>query len=130
MGLSEAVKSVFSKYATFEGRASRSEYWFFYLFNILLEIGLYVVGLILGAIVGDATGALAGMGIGYVLFCLYALVALIPGISVFVRRMHDIGRSGWWFWIGLIPFVGAIVLLVFLVTGSDRGDNQYGPEPL
>lgn len=130
MGLSEAVKSVFSKYATFEGRASRSEYWFFYLFNILLEIGLYVVGLILGAIVGDATGALAGMGIGYVLFCLYALVALIPYISVFVRRMHDIGRSGWWFWIGLIPFVGAIVLLVFLVTGSDRGDNQYGPEPL
>ena len=130
MGLSEAVKSVFSKYATFEGRASRSEYWFFYLFNILREIGLYVVGLILGAIVGDATGALAGMGIGYVLFCLYALVALIPYISVFVRRMHDIGRSGWWFWIGLIPIVGAIVQLVFLVTGSDRGDNQYGPEPL
>ncbi len=130
MGLSEAVKSVFSKYATFEGRASRSEYWFFDLFNILLEIGLYVVGLILGAVVGDATGALAGLGIGYVLFCLYALVALIPSISVFVRRMHDIGRSGWWWWIALIPIVGAIVLLVFLVTGSDRGDNQYGPEPL
>lgn len=130
MGLSEAVKSVFSKYATFQGRASRSEYWFFYLFNILLEIGLLIVGLILGAIVGKGTGALAGMGIAYVLLCIYGLIAIIPSISVFVRRMHDIGRSGWWYWIALVPLVGAIVLLVFLLTGSNRGDNQYGPEPL
>ena len=130
MGLFEAVKSVFSKYATFQGRASRSEYWFFYLFNILLEIGLLIVGLILGAIVGDGTGALAGMGIAYVLLCIYGLIALIPSISVFVRRMHDIGRSGWWYWIAFVPIVGTIVLLVFLLTGSDRGDNQYGPEPL
>ena len=130
MGLFETVKSVFSKYATFQGRASRSEYWFFYLFNILLEIGLLIVGLILGAIVGDGTGALAGMGIAYVLLCIYGLIALIPSISVFVRRMHDIGRSGWWYWLALVPLVGVIVLLVFLLTGSDRGDNQYGPEPL
>ena len=130
MGLFEAVKSVFSKYATFQGRASRSENWFFYLFNILLEIGLLIVGLILGAIVGDGTGALAGMGIAYVLLCIYGLIALIPSISVFVRRMHDIGRSGWWYWLALVPLVGVIVLLVFLLTGSDRGDNQYGPEPL
>lgn len=130
MGLFEAVKSVFSKYATFQGRASRSEYWFFYLFNILLEIGLLIVGLILGAIVGDGTGALAGMGIAYVLLCIYGLIAIIPSISVFVRRMHDIGRSGWWYWLALVPLVGVIVLLVFLLTGSDRGDNQYGPEPL
>ena len=130
MGLFEAVKTVFSKYATFQGRASRSEYWFFYLFNILLEIGLLIVGLILGAIVGDGTGALAGMGIAYVLLCIYGLIALIPSISVFVRRMHDIGRSGWWYWLALVPLVGVIVLLVFLLTGSDRGDNQYGPEPL
>lgn len=130
MGLFEAVKSVFSKYATFQGRASRSEYWFFYLFNILLEIGLLIVGLILGAIVGDGTGALAGMGIAYVLLCIYGLIALIPSISVFVRCMHDIGRSGWWYWLALVPLVGVIVLLVFLLTGSDRGDNQYGPEPL
>ena len=130
MGLFEAVKSVFSKYATFQGRASRSEDWFFYLFNILLEIGLLIVGLILGAIVGDGTGALAGMGIAYVLLCIYGLIALIPSISVFVRRMHDIGRSGWWYWLALVPLVGVIVLLVFLLTGSDRGDNQYGPEPL
>lgn len=130
MGLFEAVKSVFSKYATFQGRASRSEYWFFYLFNILLEIGLLIVGLILGAIVGDGTGALAGMGIAYVLLCIYGLIALIPSISVFVRRMHDIGRSGWWYWLALVPLVGVIILLVFLLTGSDRGDNQYGPEPL
>ncbi len=130
MGLFEAVKSVFSKYATFQGRASRSEYWFFYLFNILLEIGLLIVGLILGAIVGDGTGALAGMGIAYVLLCIYGLIALIPSISVFVRRMHDIGRSGWWYWLALVPLVGVIVLLVFLLTGSDRGENQYGPEPL
>ena len=94
MGLSEAVKSVFSKYATFQGRASRSEYWYFYLFNILLEIGLLIVGLILGAILGDSAGALAGMGFAYVLLCIYGLIILIPNISVFVRRMHDIGRSG------------------------------------
>lgn len=130
MGLSEAVKSVFSKYATFQGRASRSEYWYFYLFNILLEIGLLIVGFILGAILGDSAGAFAGMGFAYVLLCIYGLIILIPNISVFVRRMHDIGRSGWWYWIAFVPIVGAIVLLVFLLTGSDRGDNQYGPDPL
>lgn len=130
MGLSEAVKSVFSKYATFQGRASRSEYWYFYLFNILLEIGLLIVGFILGAILGDSAGAFAGMDCAYVLLCIYGLIILIPNISVFVRRMHDIGRSGWWYWIAFVPIVGAIVLLVFLLTGSDRGDNQYGPEPL
>ncbi len=130
MGLTEAVKSVFSKYATFAGRASRSEYWFFYLFNILLEIGLLLLGLIIGAILGKGAGALGGMAVAYVLLCIYGLIAIIPSISVFVRRMHDIGRSGWWYWIALIPIVGAIVLLVFLVTGGDRGDNQYGPEPL
>ena len=96
----------------------------------MLEIGLLIVGLILGAIVGNSTGALAGMGIAYVLLCIYGLIALIPSISVFVRRMHDIGRSGWWYWLALVPLVGVIVLLVFLLTGSDRGDNQYGPEPL
>ena len=70
------------------------------------------------------------MGCAYVLLCIYGLIILIPNISVFVRRMHDIGRSGWWYWIAFVPIAGAIVLLVFLLTGSNRGDNQYGPEPL
>lgn len=106
--------TVLRKYAHFEGRARRSEYWYFTLFNVLIAIGL---GLIDGVL--DIA----------VLSTLYSLAVLIPSLAVAVRRLHDTGRSGWWLLIGLVPLIGAIVLLVFMVGDSESGANQYGPSP-
>ena len=103
------------KYATFSGRARRKEYWMFVLFNMLIAFGVNVVDAVLGM-----EGLLGG---------LYSLAVLIPGWAVFTRRMHDIGKSGWWWLIGLVPVVGAIVLIVFACTDSQPGDNAYGPNP-
>ena len=103
------------KYATFSGRARRKEYWMFVLFNMLIAFGVNVVDAVLGM-----EGLLGG---------LYSLAVLIPGWAVFTRRMHDIGKSGWWWLIGLVPVVGAIVLLVFMCKDGQPGDNAYGPNP-
>ena len=103
------------KYATFNGRARRKEYWMFILFNMLVAFGVNIVDVVLGM-----DGVLAAG---------YSLAALIPAWAVFTRRMHDIGKSGWWWLIGLIPLVGAIVLLVFACKDSEPGDNAYGPNP-
>ena len=103
------------KYATFSGRARRKEYWMFILFNMLIAFGVDVVDAVLGM-----EGLLAAG---------YSLAAILPSWAVFTRRMHDIGKSGWWWLIGLIPLVGAIVLLVFVCKDSEPGDNAYGPNP-
>ena len=109
------------KYACFSGRARRQEYWLFVLFNI---IAAFVVGFI-GGFLASVTGVDAFAFLG----AIYNLAVLIPSFAVFCRRMHDTGRSGWWWLIGLIPFVGWIVLLVFCCLDSQPGDNQYGPNP-
>ena len=103
------------KYATFGGRARRKEYWMFFLFNMLVAFGVNIVDAVLGM-----EGVLAAG---------YSLAALIPAWAVFTRRMHDIGKSGWWWLIGLVPVAGAIVLLVFMCKDSQPGDNAYGPNP-
>lgn len=129
MGLKEAVVSVFSKYATFSGRSTRSEYWFFYLFNVIMCLGLVAVCAILGAIFKGAAGAVGGYTVGTILYWIYALAAFIPNLAVSVRRLHDTGRSGFnLFWM-FLPIIGAILLLVYFVTASNPGDNAYGPEP-
>lgn len=87
----------------------------FILFNMLIAFGVNVVDAVLGM-----EGLLGG---------LYSLAVFIPGWAVFTRRMHDIGKSGWWWLIGLVPVVGAIVLIVFACTDSQPGDNAYGPNP-
>jgi uncharacterized membrane protein YhaH (DUF805 family) len=112
---------VLKKYAVFSGRARRKEYWFFFLFNIIIAI---VLGVIDGMIGGFSREA----GVG-VLGGLYSLAVLIPGIAVAVRRLHDTDRSGWWLLIAFIPLVGAIVLIVFLVLDSSPGANRFGPNP-
>ena len=114
MGMGEAVSSVLSKYATFSGRARRSEYWWFYLAFILV----YVVA----AIIDTVGGVPIATPIVFV-------AALIPTLAVGVRRLHDVGQSGWWLLIGLIPMVGAIVLLVFACQDSQPGPNRWGPSP-
>ena len=98
---------VLRNYATFSGRARRSEYWYFFLFNIIFAI---VLG-ILGGIINST-----------ILSNLYSLALLIPGIAVGVRRMHDVGKSGWFL---LIP----IYNLILACTEGDTGDNKYGPDP-
>ena len=111
---------VLKKYAVFNERARRKEYWMFFLFNIII---CFVLGFVEGLL-----GIAAGSGTG-VLSILYVLAVLIPGIAVSVRRLHDTNRSGWWLLIGLVPLIGSIVLLVFMVQDSQPGENQYGPNP-
>jgi uncharacterized membrane protein YhaH (DUF805 family) len=103
------------QYAVFSGRARRKEYWLFFLFNIIIDLVLGVIERSAGG-----PGVLGGI---------YSLVVLIPSIAVSVRRLHDTDRSGWWLLIGLIPLIGTIVLLVFMVQDSQPGENQYGPNP-
>ena len=109
------------KYACFSGRARRQEYWLFVLFNF---IAAFVVGFI-GGVLAGATGVEAFAYLG----AIYNLAVRLPGFGVFVRRMHDIGRSGWWWLIAFIPIIGWIVLLVFCCLDSQPGENQYGPNP-
>ncbi len=108
------------KYATFSGRAQRSEYWFFILF--------YLIGFILLAVIDGIIGTLSPeVGIG-ILSGIFMLIHILPSIGVSVRRLHDIGKSGWWYFLVIIPLVGPIVLLIFMATDS-KEDNQYGPNP-
>jgi uncharacterized membrane protein YhaH (DUF805 family) len=113
--------TVLKKYAVFSGRARRKEYWMFVLFNIIFSIA----AIILDNLLGTASNEL-GYGI---IYGLYSLAILIPTLAVAVRRLHDIGKSGWWIFISLVPIVGSIWLLVLLATDSQPGENQYGPNP-
>ena len=108
------------KYAVFSGRARRSEYWFFVLWYVIISIGCGVLDAILG------TRSAQGVGL---LGTLYGLALLIPSLAVTVRRLHDTGRTGWWILIGLIPVLGWIVLLVFMLLDSQPGSNEHGPSP-
>ncbi|WP_456315093.1 DUF805 domain-containing protein [Pseudomonas shirazensis] len=119
-------KVVFENYANFKGRARRSEYWYFALANGIISILLIVLGAIIGGVFGDA---MTGGIIGYALFGLYALATVIPTLGAVVRRLHDVNKSGWFYFIAFVPLVGGIWILVLLFTEGDRGTNQYGPDP-
>lgn len=117
MGFGEAVQSVFSKYATFSGRARRSEYWYFVLLQVIVTAvlnGLY-----------SATESVAFSAI----LVLFDLALLVPSLAVCWRRLHDIGKSGGYYFFILIPLVGWILLLVWMCQDSQPGANQYGPNP-
>ncbi len=112
---------VLKKYAVFEGRAQRAEYWYFILFTILISIVLAFIDMGTGTFNQET-----GFG---VISGIYSLAVLIPTIAVGVRRLHDTNRTGWWILIGLIPLIGFIVLLVFFVMDSDPSANEYGENP-
>ncbi|MCM1451364.1 MAG: DUF805 domain-containing protein [Clostridium sp.] len=103
VGFGEALSRGFKNYANFDGRASRSEYWWWALSLIVCVIPI----------------------LGWI----YAFAIIIPSIALVVRRLHDTGRSGWWWFIGIIPFVGSLCLLIFELLPSQEGDNKYGPMP-
>ena len=126
MNFSKAVKSFWSHYARFTGRSRRSEYWFIQLFLVLTNIAVAVIDLIL--MDGDVDRFIANGG-GGIVGLVWILVTIVPALAVLVRRLHDIGRSGWWALIGFVPIVGAIVLLVFTVSDSAPGENKYGLSP-
>lgn len=113
MNMQEAVRSVLNKYADFTGRARRSEFWFF------------VLAYFIAAIVTSIIDSIIGVPLTYIIL---VLGLLVPSIAVTVRRLHDTDKSGWLVLIGLIPVLGAIVLIVFCAMDSEP-DNQYGPNP-
>ena len=109
---------VLQKYMDFSGRAHRTEFWMFVLFSVIITIALSVIGYVVMGSNGQS--ALSGI---------YGLAVLLPSLGVEVRRLHDTNHTGWWILIGLVPLIGSLVLLYFLVQDSDAGDNQYGPNP-
>lgn len=116
MGFSEAIKSVFSQYASITGRASRSEYWYFQLFLILTMFVLYIIML--------------AVPLFSIISILFTIGTFIPSLTVSFRRLHDKDKSAWWYLIGLIPVVGALLLLYWFVTKGTEGPNQFGDDPL
>lgn len=116
MKFTESVKTVYSKYATFSGRATRSEYWWFVLF----WYAIILCAVLLGVATGIDKPILALIGI-------FGAISFIPIVALRVRRLHDIGKSGWWIFLGLVPYIGGFILFLFSVIGSD-GENEYGPD--
>lgn len=124
MNFSEAVKSAFSNYINFSGRATRPEFWWWVLFVFII---LFVLGIIDGAIIAPMLGFEAfADNAGQPLSLLASLGLFLPNLAVAVRRLHDIGRSGWWILIGLIPVVGFVVLIYWYVQPGSEGANEYG----
>jgi uncharacterized membrane protein YhaH (DUF805 family) len=124
MNMQTAVKTVLSKYATFSGRAPRSEFWWFTLAVIILSI---IVSIIDGAVVAPMLGFEAfAEEAGDPLRMIVSLALLLPSLAVAVRRLHDIDRSGWWYFIIVIPIIGPLVLLYWYIQPGTDGSNQFG----
>lgn len=117
MKFGDAVYSAFQNYCNFSGRASRSEYWWFVLFNVLIQIILQGFGLAFN------TTFL------YILSYFAAIILFLPGLALSWRRLHDIGKAGGYYFIGLIPLVGTIILLVWLCKPSEPVPNRFGAVP-
>jgi len=121
MDFTTAIRTCFQKYATFSGRAQRSEYWYFVLFVVL---GGVVFGLIDAILLGWASNNPQLLG------PVFSLATFLPNLAAAVRRLHDTDRSGWWILLVLIPLIGWIVLIVWYSSGGTEGANRFGPDPL
>ena len=115
----QSIKTCFSKYAIFDGRASRSEYWWFQLFSALLQLGLGGIGIIIGGV--DSFDVTSSLG---------WLVTVTPAVVVGARRLHDTGKSGLYYFWSLVPFIGTLIVLAFMLGDGTKGRNQYGDNPL
>lgn len=123
----QAFSRFFKKYATFHGRASRSEFWWWFLANTVISGVLYGIAAATGGVLAfDESGmATPRYGVGMILYTLWALATLIPWLALSWRRLHDTNRSGAWWFIGLIPFVGGIILLVFFLLQPDPAGARF-----
>lgn len=119
MNFSEAIQSGFSNYVNFSGRAQRSAFWFWILFVWLAGIAVSILDT-----------AVFGSDSVYPLSSIFTLGTFLPNIAVAARRLHDTGRSGWWQLLWLLPIIGFIILLIWLIQQGEAGTNQYGPNPL
>lgn len=127
MTFGQAITSGFQHYVSWQGRASRSEYWWWVLFVFLVTLpfnALYQVS-VQSVILSGTTDISAIFNWAYFLLLIVALALFLPGLSMLIRRLHDTDRSGGWFWIALVPFVGSIILLVFVLLPSTPGPNRY-----
>ena len=121
-----AIKSVFSKWGVFQGRATRSEYWFFALFSFLIYLGIFALTFVLAT----ATSGSEASGVLFLIFLvLWSLVIFVPTISVTVRRLHDAGYSGWLYLLILVPYLGGFVIFIFSILVSQTTDNKWGRAP-
>lgn len=118
MTFSEAISSGFRNYVGFSGRASRSEFWYWILFTVLVSIVTSIIDL----------GVLSSNVMP--LSSIWSLVTFLPSLAMGVRRLHDTDRSGWWWLLSFIPLIGIIVLIVFWCSEGTRGPNRFGPDPL
>jgi uncharacterized membrane protein YhaH (DUF805 family) len=116
-GFADSVKAVFSRYATFTGRARRPEFWWFTLFSFLSNIAVTFVEFVVFGYWGEYS----------FLSTLYSFALFIPSLAVGARRLHDIGKSGWWQLIVLIPLIGWIILIIWFAKKGDEAANAYGP---
>ena len=125
MGPLSALDSVFSKYFTLRGRASRSEFWWYSLFQVLVLVVAFVVDFSLF----DPEVAISNPFAIVPLTITWSLFTLVPNFSVAIRRLHDIGKSGFWYFINWVPLIGPFIYLAFLCLPSNRGENIYGQPP-
>ncbi|SHH19154.1 DUF805 domain-containing protein [Marivita hallyeonensis] len=123
MNFQDAVRTCLSKYATFSGRAARSEFWWFVLFLMVMNLLLAILDRALFGVTSD------GQPIS-IIGAVFSLAIILPSIAVGVRRLHDLDKSGWWYLLILIPFLGALVLIYFFVQKGSAGENRFGPDPL
>lgn len=126
MNFGTAIRAFWSNYANFKSRARRSEYWFIQLFLFLANLATAAIDFAL--MNGDVDRFIANGG-GGIVGLIWILATIVPALAVLIRRLHDTNRSGWWALIGLVPFVGAIILLVFTIEDSSNGANRYGASP-
>lgn len=128
--MNEYLNVIRNHYADFRGRARRRQYWMFTLINALILVILQLPYYTSGAAQLAAGEPLSGLPlVSLILSGVYGLATFLPTLAVNVRRLHDTGRSGWWYLIALVPFVGSIVLLIFAVMDSQPGSNKWGPNP-
>jgi uncharacterized membrane protein YhaH (DUF805 family) len=116
------------RYADFAGRSRRKEYWMFVLFQILLLVPVVLIASLLGGPSDNPSDPFASTGV-LVLVVVYLLVFFIPGLAVQVRRFHDQDKSGWFILLGFIPYVGSLIIFVFMCLEGTRGPNRFGPDP-
>ena len=118
---------VFRQYADFTGRARRKEYWMFHLFHLIILIPLILLDEKPAFIYNEYDTPI--ISVIEIIVLIYFLIALIPTLAVTVRRLHDTGRSGWWYLITFVPYVGNLIILIFACYDSQYGKNKWGPNP-
>ena len=127
--LGAAFSRFWRKYATFSGRASRSEFWWWYLIDIIVVVVFYIIGTVAGGITTVNADGQAGLGPGYFVYIsltgIWGLATIIPTLAITWRRLHDTDRSGGFYFLGLIPLVGSIIVLVFLLLGPNPAGARF-----